>query len=115
MVDPVDLRDVFDRAASLPPAARQAFLDGACGANAALRHEVERLLAADAGRGSLFETTPGSGASDAESTVPHDAPHRFHLPPGKRLGPTRSPRHSAPAGWGRSTRHATPASIARSR
>ena len=33
MIDPVELRDVFDRAASLPPQERGAFLARACGAN----------------------------------------------------------------------------------
>ncbi len=54
MIDPGDLRDVFDRAASLPPQDRAAFLARACGDNLALRQEVERLLAADARAGSLF-------------------------------------------------------------
>ncbi len=97
MIDLTDLRDVFDRAVSLPPEARAAFLERTCGRNFTLRQEVERLLAADAGRGSLFETTPGSDVSDAESTVQHNAPHRFHLLPGKRLGPSEI---TAPVGAG---------------
>ena len=37
MVDPLEIRDVFDRAASLPPEERGAFLARACGTNEALR------------------------------------------------------------------------------
>ena len=58
MIDPDDLHDVFDRAASLPPQDRAAFLARACGDNTALRQEVERLLAADQRAGSMF----GSGS-----------------------------------------------------
>jgi hypothetical protein len=48
MVDPAELRALFDEAACLPPVEREAFLARACGGNPALRREVERLLAADA-------------------------------------------------------------------
>jgi eukaryotic-like serine/threonine-protein kinase len=83
MIDPADLRDVFDRAASLPPQDRAAFLARACGDNAALRQEVERLLAADQRAGSVFDS--GSSGSDG-----HGAPMRDDasaLRPGARLGP----------------------------
>jgi hypothetical protein len=56
MIDPADLRDVFDRAASLSPQDRATFLAQACGDNLAVRQEVERLLAADARTGSVFAT-----------------------------------------------------------
>ena len=51
MIDPADLRDVFDRAASLPPQDRPAFLGQACGDN-----RIERLLAGDGRAGSVFDS-----------------------------------------------------------
>ena len=82
MVDPLEIRDVFDRAASLPPKERGAFLARACGTNEALRHEVERLLAADARLGSAFDTEPGSDPATGSS-----AAAAMSLQPGTRLGP----------------------------
>jgi tRNA A-37 threonylcarbamoyl transferase component Bud32 len=46
---------VLDRALDLPPAARAAFLTTACGADAALRAEVERLLRAKDQAGDFLE------------------------------------------------------------
>ena len=82
MVDPLEIRDVFDRAASLPPKERGAFLARACGTNEALRHEVERLLAADTRPGSAFDTEPGS--DPATGSI---AAAAMSLQPGTRLGP----------------------------
>ena len=47
MIDPTEFRDVFGRAAGLPPQDRAAFLAHACDGNNPLLREVERLLAAD--------------------------------------------------------------------
>jgi serine/threonine protein kinase/Tol biopolymer transport system component len=82
MIDPADLRDVFDRAVSLPPQDRAAFLAHACGENAALRHEVERLLGADARAGSVFglDSSDGGGSGAA-------AQASGGILPGARLGP----------------------------
>jgi serine/threonine protein kinase len=41
------IKQVFDRVADLPPAERQAMLERLCGADAALRTEVERVLSSD--------------------------------------------------------------------
>ena len=82
MIDPADLRDAFDRAVSLPPQERAAFLARACGANDDLRREVERLLAADARVGSTFDTEPGS--DPASGSIASGA---TSLQPGTRLGP----------------------------
>ncbi len=82
MVDPLEIRDVFDRAASVPPKERGAFLARACGTNEALRHEVERLLAADARPGSAFDAEPGS--DPATGSI---AAAAMSLQPGTRLGP----------------------------
>jgi WD40 repeat protein/predicted Ser/Thr protein kinase len=49
-IDPVQA--LFDRAVELPPEERAAFLDAACGGDAAVRAEVESLLAYDDGRNS---------------------------------------------------------------
>ncbi len=82
MIDPLDLRDVFDRAASLPPQERAAFLAQACDGNDGLRREVERLLAADARLGSTFDTEPGS-----DPTAGSIGAAAMSLQPGTRLGP----------------------------
>ena len=71
MIDPPELRDVFDRAASLPPQERAAFLARACQGNDGLRREVERLLAADARLGSAFDTQPPSDSSTGLVDRPH--------------------------------------------
>ena len=82
MIDPADLRDAFDRAASLPPQERAAFLARIGGTSDALRREVERLLAADARVGSTFDTEPGS--DPASGSIASGA---TSLQPGTRLGP----------------------------
>src|SRR6478609_7894635 len=84
MIDPGDLRDVFDRAASLPPQDRAAFLARACGDNVALRQEVERLLAADARAGSVFSSDSSDSGSGVE---PSTSGERVGLTAGARLGP----------------------------
>ena len=84
MIDPADLRDVFDRAASLPPQDRAAFLARACGDNAALRQEVERLLAADARAGSVFSGDSSDGGSGSRASASGEL---VGLTAGARLGP----------------------------
>jgi serine/threonine protein kinase len=84
MIDPADLRDIFDRAASLPSQDRAVFLSRACGDNVALRQEVERLLAADARAGLMFsDDSSDGGASPATPT----APPTGSLTGGAHLGP----------------------------
>ena len=110
MVDPLEIRDVFDRAASLPPKERGAFLARACGTNEALRHEVERLLAADARLGSAFDTEPGSDPATGSSAAAAMSLHPAHA-----SDHTRSSTPSASAVWAKSTRRAIRASSERSR
>ncbi len=75
------LRDLFEAAIELPPGARAAFLDERC-ADAGLRAQVERLLAADADAMVLF-----SGGARAAALAIGDAELAEALPPGSRIGP----------------------------
>jgi Tol biopolymer transport system component len=50
------LREVFEGARALPPAARSAYLLEACGGDNALRREVEQLLTSHDAAGSFLET-----------------------------------------------------------
>ena len=56
MVDPTDVRDLFDRAVELAGAERSALLDRSCQENDALRHEVERLLSAHDRLATVFDS-----------------------------------------------------------
>jgi DNA-directed RNA polymerase specialized sigma24 family protein len=56
--DAARVEDLFHDAADLPPAARRAYLDAACGADHALRRRVEALFAAEEGGGQLLEPLP---------------------------------------------------------
>ncbi len=85
MIGPTDLRELFDRAVSLPATDRPAFLDQACGQNHALRTEVERLLAAHDRLGSLLDTLPGQDTPDLSRRA-SDRP-RLGLAAGVHLGP----------------------------
>ena len=61
------VKDVFERALECPPAERDAFLTHAAGDDAALREEVERLLAAEAEASVYFDTLSHEvGAADEE-------------------------------------------------
>src|SRR5215208_5410095 len=50
---------IFAEVLERPPAARPAFLDEACAGDPALRRELERLLAADAGTTGFLDREPG--------------------------------------------------------
>lgn len=65
--------ELFDRASRLPASERSAFLDAACGGDAALREEVESLLAHLAAADGFLERTP-FGRSLAERTPIADRP-----------------------------------------
>jgi serine/threonine protein kinase len=75
------LRDLFETAIELDPAARAAFLDLRC-ADPSLRARVERLLVADADATALF-----SGGARAAALAIGDADLAEALPPGSRIGP----------------------------
>jgi Tol biopolymer transport system component/serine/threonine protein kinase len=85
MVDPTHVRRLFDRAVSLPAAERAAFVDRVCPNDAALRRELERLLAAHDRAASVFDSAASSDAPPGVSTTPHALPST--LPSGVRLGP----------------------------
>jgi serine/threonine-protein kinase len=75
-----DVERIFERAASLPPEERRAYLDEACAGNASLRDEVESLLAADDEAGEFLE----------EPALPGLELPRPELPPAiERAGPYR--------------------------
>src|SRR5690349_8188271 len=85
---------LFDQALELPPAERPDWLARACGANVALRAQVEALLRADASAGRFL----GLGAvrcaaplMDGPDTAPAD---------GLRIGPYRVVRELARGGMG---------------
>ena len=75
------LRDLFEAAIELEPAARAAFLDLRC-ADTSLRARVERLLLADADAAALF-----SAGARAAALAIGDADLAEALPPGSRIGP----------------------------
>ena len=54
------VKELLDRALERAPGERAAFLAGACGADAALRHEVESLLAAGERTGGFLEPPPAA-------------------------------------------------------
>jgi hypothetical protein len=92
MIDPTELRALFDRAATLSAAARASFLDSACRDNSALRAEVDRLLAAHDRGGSVLNTRDGEETSGPGDQAPG------------RAGATSTPAsHGAvvsPSPWG---------------
>jgi serine/threonine-protein kinase len=75
------LRELFEAVADLPVNARVAFLDAHCG-DAALRAQLERLLAADADRAEPF-----SGGATAAAAAIGESDVAQALPPGSRVGP----------------------------
>ena len=62
---------LFHQARSRPADQRAAFLDGACGADAALRAKVDALLAADAEAGS-FLASAGNTAATTVAAAPSE-------------------------------------------
>jgi eukaryotic-like serine/threonine-protein kinase len=70
--EPGSLQGIFADALELPPEERARFVESACGADAALRTQVESLLAAHDRAGSfLAEPTFGSGSSPGKGS-PND-------------------------------------------
>jgi len=88
MVDPAAVRELFDRAASVPARERDAFLASVCGENDALRRAVERLLAADPTRAS-YSRSRAARMSSSQRSTPQASARRAGSPPRSRTdGPT---------------------------
>jgi TolB-like protein/Tfp pilus assembly protein PilF len=87
------VKAVFDVALSLPPTERPSFLDSVCGADVALRTEVESLLSAASGAGSFLGTPPQT------VTSPVDHP-RSVVSPGQMIGRYRVLSHLGAGGMG---------------
>ena len=84
---------LFERALDLEPAARAAWLDTEC-ADAALRAQVERLLAADAAADDFLERPLSA------STLPDDVERGAHVQAGARFGAWRTLRRIGAGGMG---------------
>ncbi|HEX9785504.1 MAG TPA: hypothetical protein VGA56_22565 [Opitutaceae bacterium] len=68
-----------------PAADRGAFLDRACGGDAALRQRVDALLQGYEGPGAGLEASPFAGAADVARTAPVE-PASLEYGPGMRVG-----------------------------
>jgi len=67
---PLNEQQIFDEAAAIPdPAARRAFLDGACRGNPALRARLELLLEADEQAEGFLATDPGDAATFVDESA----------------------------------------------
>src|ERR1700741_4617197 len=82
--------ELFEGVVELPEAERDAWLDAACGDDAALRAEVDRLLRADARASNFLERPPALVAAAIES--PAEALPQF--------GPWRALRRIGAGGMG---------------
>src|SRR5262245_7140933 len=83
-------RDLFLDARDRPPADRAAFLDDACGGDAALRHRVEALLRADEEPGAFLGEAQGGTGTHAPDRPP---PTEDHGDPTARVGATLAGRY----------------------
>src|SRR5262249_43897154 len=86
-------RDVFEAALEIPPEDRVAYLDGACGGDAALRQRLEALLGRRARAGSFLErpAVPGLATADAPGVREQ---------PGTVLGPYKLLEQIGEGGFG---------------
>ncbi|HEY9111331.1 MAG TPA: hypothetical protein VIM92_06120, partial [Rhodanobacteraceae bacterium] len=76
------LRDLFEQALSLPADARARMLAECC-CDAAVRAELERILAADAAQGEWLAAGDAASAAEAIGEAETTEP----LPAGSRIGP----------------------------
>ena len=96
--DPNRVRDVFLAAVELSPEQRPAYLAEACGGDADLRAEVDRLLVANADPDSILEPAsshPGD-ATLRSSPASRDPDFRAERPPPRSTRTRRAPRRSRP-------------------
>ena len=107
--DPNRVRDIFLAAVELSPEERSGFLADACGGDAELRAEVDRLLVANADPNSILEPPSPTPAHAASTSVPSH-PGTVDLPGGRSATDAFDPDvppashgdrdRGAPARWG---------------
>ncbi len=93
------VRQIFDRAVRLPSDLRRSFLVAACGEDAALSEEVEKLLEAHEGASKLFraEVEAEAKAGGHETAF---VPLARDLAPGTRVGPYKLLEKIGEGGFG---------------
>jgi WD40 repeat protein/predicted Ser/Thr protein kinase len=97
---------LFDEAADLPPAERSAFLDSACAGDAALRAEIESLLACDAdcpedaGIEGLLKSPLVRSSEPTLLGADESSPAAWPPGPSRRVGRYRILRRIAEGGMG---------------
>ncbi|HKI96237.1 MAG TPA: serine/threonine-protein kinase [Gemmatimonadales bacterium] len=84
------IRTLFERATTLPPEARTAYLDAECGHDASLRAEIDALLAADAEASGFLDRAVADAVREVGSGVQL----------GQRVGPYVLDRELAHGGMG---------------
>ncbi len=70
MLDPRRVRDIFEKAAELPLADRESFLDQACLPDDLLRHEIARMLTAYERWGGVFDTLHDEESQNVAVAIP---------------------------------------------
>ena len=90
-------REIFAAALEKRSAAERApFLDGVCGADAALRERIEALLAEQASLGSFLESPPAGVVASAAATIDQPLTER----PGTQIGPYKLLQQIGEGGFG---------------
>ncbi len=84
LLDP-RLEDLFSEAAALDPAARDAFLDRACGDNRDLRRQLDELLAVEADARGYFDRMTEDISRAGELELAHAAAPKIRLGPYQAL------------------------------
>ncbi len=82
--DPRKERELFEQAIELPAAGRHAFLDSACGGDAALRQRIEALLSASEAEAGFLPNKTAVPAAESDGSTPMieqagDRIGRYHL------------------------------------
>src|SRR5262249_21618475 len=80
---------VLDAALDLPPEARSGYLDDACAGDAALRRQVEELLAAEAAAGGFLAAPAAERAAPLVAAMLEPLAEPEAPPAGRRVGPYR--------------------------
>jgi serine/threonine-protein kinase len=94
------LAPLLDEALELPAEGRAAYLARVCGDDAALRTDLETLLAADSAAEDFLEGSAGSYFGALATPAGAPAAAEPGLPPGTRVGPYRIVREIARGGMG---------------